>query len=626
MKKKFSLSAVALTAALAAPAFAGPGLADGAAKFVGNITQSNQVPGANDEFTKLWNQATAENGCKWGSVEGQRGNFNWSGCDAAYKWAKNNGGHFKFHALLWGSQYPSWLESLSVEDTKKAITTWFDKVKERYPDAEMIDVVNEAIRTGNGQYHSNYTKTKIIQAMGGDNNGDYAFITTAFKMARERWPKAILIYNDYNTVQWNKDQGIQLIQTIKKNGAPVDAYGLQAHDMQIQGGGNNGTGASGDCLAISTLKNILNEIWEKTQTPILISEYDIATENDNIQKQCYSEQVGHFMENEHIAGITIWGYIYGRTWTTNGNSGIIKNGNDRPAMTWLRDYLSKNKGVNTTGILGGTTVDPEPQTPFKGKPFAVPGKIEAEDFDIPGVGRNEDGSSNMSYSVGTSGKGDSDYRKDEGVNLYKNATGVVIGYNEKGNWYEYTIDVAETGSYTIYAAVASANNTSSFKFSIGDKDITEEISVPQASSGEDNYSDYNKVPVEVNLTKGKQILRLNVTGDWFDIDYFNIVPKGEADPNPIEKDPAEGGDKPSEGDKPGVEDPSAIAQNLQLNVNTLQKYDVFDMQGVRIGRLGAYSFEQAIETVKFGNVKLSNGVYSVRNVNTKQMQTFRIEK
>ena len=56
--------------------YAGPGIADGAAKFIGNITQSGTAPGPNDQFTKLWNQATAENGCKWGSVEGQRGKYN----------------------------------------------------------------------------------------------------------------------------------------------------------------------------------------------------------------------------------------------------------------------------------------------------------------------------------------------------------------------------------------------------------------------------------------------------------------------------------------------------------------------------------------------------------------------
>lgn len=601
--KKIMKYIIMLTLCLFCSSIAGPGIADGASKFVGNITQSNTAPGPNDEFTKLWNQATAENGCKWGSIEGTRGKYNWAGCDAAYNWAKNNGGHFKFHALLWGSQYPGWLESLSVDDTKKAITEWFDAVKAHYPDIEMIDVANEAIRTGNGQYHSNYTKTKIIPALGGDNNGDYQFLTTAFKMARERWPKAILIYNDYNTIQWNVDQGIDLINTIRKNGAPVDAYGLQAHDLMSTGGGYNGTGGGGNCLNYNTFKSTMEKIHSKTNNfPILISEYDVPSTDDNIQEQCYKEQFAYWMEDPYVAGITIWGYIYGRTWLdcngqASGCSGLIKNGQDRKAMTWMKNYLATNKGVNTTGLATGIAADPEPQTPFGGNAATIPGKIEAENFDVPGIG-----SGNDSYSVGSSGHGDSEYRKDEGVNLYKNATGVVIGYNDEGNWYEYTVDVKETGTYTVYAAVAAAGSTSSFKLSIDGKDITENISVPPAAAGEENYSDYNKVNTDVNLTSGKHILRLTVTGAWFDIDYMTFVAKGEKDPEPIIKSSSS-----IEPESSSSENPLYLTKNIEYS--TLHHFDVFDVMGHWLGRVSAYSTNDAHRYVQ---MKYSKGTYILK--------------
>ena len=311
-------------------------LAKGATKYLGNITQTNSGNPASD-FSTYWNQATAENGCKWGSVEGTRGSFNWSACDVAYNWAKNNGQHFKFHALLWGSQYPSWLGSLNAADTKTEITKWMDAVKAHFPNIEMIDVVNEAIRTGTNTYHSNYQNTQIREALGGDNN-DYAFITTAFKMARDRWPNAKLIYNDYNTFQWQINEGIALIQTIKKNGAPVDAYGQQGHDL---------TG-----MDVTTFKAALKKIHDGVQIPLVITEYDIGTDDDALQKQRYSEQIPEFWNADYVAGVTLWGYIYGQTWTTNGNSGIIKNGADRPAMTWLKSFMASNKGVNATGFGG----------------------------------------------------------------------------------------------------------------------------------------------------------------------------------------------------------------------------------------------------------------------------------
>ncbi len=602
MKKPLFTTTKALVLALAAStfSFAGPGLADGAAKFVGNITTNGQV---RSDFGTYWNQITAENECKWGSINTGRGQFNWSGCDNAYNWAKQNGGHFKFHALVWGSQYPNWIKGKSASETKEIITEWFDAVAKHYPDLEMIDVVNEAIRTGNNNYHSDYPSTNIIQALGGDN-GNYEFVVTAFKMARERWPKAILIYNDYNTVQWNVDQGIDLIQKIKKAGAPVDGYGLQAHDMMSQGGGAGGTGGGGSCLAINTLKSTIKKIYDQTQIPLFISEYDIASTDDNVQKQCYSEQISFFMETEYIAGITIWGYIFGNTWLKCGNvggcSGIIKDGRDRAAMTWLKDYLSKNKGVNTTGLNTGvvTPVEPEPQTPFKGEALAVPGKIEIEDFDVPGKGKNEDGTSNESYGDDSENHGDSDYRKDTGADLYKKATGVALGYNNTGDWYEYTINVAEAGDYTAVASVAT-QGTGAFTLSIDGK-VVAEFEV----TGE-SYDDFSDVKKKVTLSAGKHVLRLDVTQEYFDIDYINFV-KGD-----VSSDPG---------------DPMLVQQNLKLDNNARQDFNVFDQNGVHMGVLSAYGFDAAKEILKTSNEVKNSGVYYLRSRTTGKMQSVRIIK
>ena len=328
--------------------FAGPGLADGAAKFVGNISVDGEVP---SDFAKYWNQITPEYECLWVQIEKNRGEYDFSKCDAIYNWAKENGVLFKFNTLVRGSRYPGWVSQLNVEETKDAITAWFDAVAEHYPDLEMIDVVTEAGRSATNQYHSGFGRGNLfIDALGGDNDGDYKFVTTAFKMARERWPKAILIYNDYNTFQWQRDVGINLINTIKKNGAPVDGYGMQGHDLMATGSSPT------NCLNFNILKKYLQEIIDSTQIPLFITEYDIATLDDEIQKRCYSEQIPLFMEEEHIAGITLWGYIYGKTWAScdareQGCSGIIKDGIDRPAMTWLKEYFNFQED-STTAING----------------------------------------------------------------------------------------------------------------------------------------------------------------------------------------------------------------------------------------------------------------------------------
>ena len=591
MKKLFLILMVAISAA-----FGGPGLADGAAKFVGNITTQGQV---RSDFTSLWNQITAENECKWASIEGTQGRYNWGGCDAAYNWANNNGGHFKFHALVWGSQYPNWLNGKSADDTKKAITNWMDAVKNHYPDLEMIDVVNEAIKSG-GKYHSNYGSqgnNNIIAALGGDN-GNYEFVVTAFKMARERWPDAILIYNDYNTVQWQKNEGIDLINKLKKQGAPVDAYGLQAHDMQKAGGGNGGTGGGGSCLDINQLKSTIEEIWTKTQMPMFISEYDIATEDDNDQKNCYSQQISYFMENEHIAGITLWGYIYGSTWTTNGNSGIIKNGQDRPAMTWLKSYLKENKGVNSTGLPTGdgvTIVEPEPQKPFKGEAFNIALPIEAEDFDIPGKGAG-----NNSYSVSgdCNDTWNTEYRKGTTVKIGEKNGGLVLGCNPTGNYFQYTIKVPEAGNYYVYATVA-AEGDGAILFKIGDKAITDTLKYTG-----DSWTKFEKIKGQAKFdATGEQILTLEIAKGYIDVDKFEFMVTDCAP-----GDASCGG--PSYNCEAYPDDP--MCRTVLINGNPdmpkLQHFTVFDVRGVFLGVVSGYTPELAA-----GFLRLPPGQYLLKD-------------
>ena len=173
-------------------------------------------------------------------------------------------------------------------------------------------------------------------------------------MAYERWPNAILVYNDFNTFQWNTDEFITLVQTIRDAGAPVDAYGCQSHDL---------TGCS-----LSTLKSSDQKIQNALKMPMYITEYDIGTNDDNLQYKNYSEQIPYLWEREYCAGITLWGYIYGRTWTgkeedgTKGNSGLIREKKDaqgktvyedRPAMKWLREYMAGEKAQQAKSPFPG---------------------------------------------------------------------------------------------------------------------------------------------------------------------------------------------------------------------------------------------------------------------------------
>ena len=309
-------------------------------KFLGNITTSYQVDYGKEKYYTLWNQITCENESKWGSVEGTRNSYNW-GCDNAFNYAKSHKFTYKFHALVWGSQYPNWLPNLVPAERFAAMVKWYDAVKKKYNTLPMIDVVNEAVGTHQAG------NPMIKETLGGGGKTGYDWLIKAFEMAYERWPDAILIYNDFNTFQWNTDEYIDLVRTLRDAGAPIDAYGCQSHDLT-------------DC-GFSNFKSSESKIQTALKMPFYSTEYDIGTENDDLQLQRYKEQIPYMWEKDYCAGITLWGYIYGHTWTTNGNSGLIKeetvNGKkvytDRPAMTWLRDYMKSDAAKNAKSPFPG---------------------------------------------------------------------------------------------------------------------------------------------------------------------------------------------------------------------------------------------------------------------------------
>ena len=247
--------------------------------------------------------------------------------------------------------------------------------------------------------------------------------------------------------------------------------------------------------------------------------------------------------------------------------------------------------VKAWGFEGSGTTPPEPQKPFGGKAWAIPGKIEMENFDEPGTGR---GAGVDSYNENDSeNHGDSDLREGTGVDIYKKATGYVVGYNQAGEWLEYTVNVKEAGDYTMFAAVASANSTSGFQLSIDGENITDAIAVPQASSGEDNYDDYNKVSANVKLPAGEHILRFTVTGDWMDIDYINFVAGKDAE----DSDPLEG--------------TTAIKTVAQFNSFGSYTYRVFDLKGKQVGtvNLDGAHVGDALRAAGF-----SKGMYMLRSL------------
>jgi endo-1,4-beta-xylanase len=276
-------------------------------KFVGNITTSGAV---RSDFNRYWNQITGENEGKWGSVEGTRDVYNWAPVDRIYAYARANNIPVKAHTFVWGAQSPSWINNLSASETAAEIEEWIRDYCARYPDTAMIDVVNEAVP---GHQPAGYAQ----KAFG--NN----WITRVFQLARQYCPNSILILNDYNNIRWQHNEFIALA---KAQGNNIDAVGLQSHELKG--------------MTAAQVQTAIDNIWNQVGKPIYISEYDIGDTNDQVQLQNVQAHFPVFWNHPHVMGITIWGYVSGRTWIEG--SGLIQdNGTPRPAMTWLMNYIGR---------------------------------------------------------------------------------------------------------------------------------------------------------------------------------------------------------------------------------------------------------------------------------------------
>ena len=543
-------------------------------KFLGNITTRYQMDagGGVDPYYKLWNQVTPENESKWGSVEGTRGSFNW-GCDTPFNYAKKYGFTYKFHAFVWGAQYPNWFtSSLSISERYKAIVTWFDAVKKKYPELPMIDVVNEAV----GMHQQGNPLMK--ESLGGGGKTGYDWLIRAFEMAYERYPDAILIYNDYNTFQHDTNSYLELVRTLRDFGAPIDAYGNQSHDVND--------------ISVDKLKSSMKTLNDGLKMPMYITELDIDIADDNKQKKQYEDIFPIMWEAEQCAGVTIWGYIHGATWVSN--SGIIKNGKDRPAMTWLREYMQSDAAKNAKSPFPGMKkeasvyIRPADMNVAKGDKlpiklrasmatktiekidlyvgeeliatlkeapylteYAVPADAEAGWKELKAVITTTDGSTYERYSrfnvlnstelrepfngtpvelPGTINV--TEFDKGAQTVSYNKASRTATSSMQSDGWMEYTVDVKEDGIYSFDAEVASTSSSGVFhlaEYSLdGLQYLSDFIAVPKTGSTTDFQVMHNVI--QKPLTAGRHRICLNIDKGGFYIKSltFNKEEKDES--------------------------------------------------------------------------------------------------
>ena len=214
----------------------------------------------------------------------------------------------------------------------------------------------------------------------------------------------------------------------------------------------------------------------------------------------------------------------------NGLSlGVDSEGGDGWSATWTENASgSYTLTAEVTDMNGGTSLSQPvnvtrnlPQEPFGGSPMRIPGRIEAEAYDLGGDG--------VAYSDSDGGNNGGDYRSDH-VDIQTASDtggGYNVGWIEPGEWLEYTVEVAAAGIYEVAFRIAS-NSGGALHLEIGGIDITPSVSL--STSG--GWQSWTTVVTEsLPLAAGEHVLRLRIDDNGFNLNYIDF---SHVSPGPVQ--------------------------------------------------------------------------------------------
>ncbi|MFJ9350785.1 discoidin domain-containing protein [Streptomyces sp. NPDC101237] len=181
-------------------------------------------------------------------------------------------------------------------------------------------------------------------------------------------------------------------------------------------------------------------------------------------------------------------------------------------------YVDNSTGFTAT-LSDNHWPPPAPEGPFGGTPAAVPGTVQAEDYDTGGQG--------VAYDV-TSVNGNANSYRADGVDLDDTADtggGHNLGWTGSGQWFRYTVDVAAAGTYTLGLRIAAPSAvTGALHLSdASGADLTGAVDLPATG----DWQSWTTVDTPVTLSAGRQTLTLfQDTGGW-NINHLAFTARSE---------------------------------------------------------------------------------------------------
>ncbi|HZF14568.1 MAG TPA: carbohydrate-binding protein [Steroidobacteraceae bacterium] len=209
----------------------------------------------------------------------------------------------------------------------------------------------------------------------------------------------------------------------------------------------------------------------------------------------------------------------------------VPNTSGWAAFQWVgRKIVSLTAGTHALKIaadqqyfnLSAVRVTAVPSsTPYSGTPSAVPGTLQAVNFDLGGEG--------VAYHDNVAGNSGGQYRPAESVDIISDAVSgaFVVNNVETGEWLAYTVKVAATAQYNIELSVSSAQTSGAFHVEIDGTSVTGRVAVP-ATGGWNTYQWLGKSGV--SLAAGTHVLKVVADQQYFNLSAIRVTTAPSSSP------------------------------------------------------------------------------------------------
>ena len=214
------------------------------------------------------------------------------------------------------------------------------------------------------------------------------------------------------------------------------------------------------------------------------------------------------------------------TYIWKKNNAVLAD--EKDSVLVINDFNSDKEGLySVVAVVNNQSVESSKaqltlsdQAPFNSTPFQLPGRLEAEDYDLGGA--------YAGYRDLTEGNSGNAYRQDDvDIQETDDTEGEFnIGWVEDNEYLNYTVEFVDAGLYTIVFRVASNVESGNVYLEIDGNVMTPITPVPN-TNGTQNWTDL--IIDDVLVTAGVHELRLTAENGGFGINYIDFELKGIVD-------------------------------------------------------------------------------------------------